>query len=89
MPEIWTADVTFFYKQNAKEKEKKAKVKLFIVKAVIVKRIPLRFLLNEGDFYIRATRDMLAKTMLNELENDKNTGLKKFTITYNKLIEGL
>ena len=83
--EIWLADFTFYYKQSAKEKFANLPPSTFIVKDIITKRIPVRFVLNEGLSYGRATKGLLIK-FLSELENDPATGLKKFTITYTKKI---
>lgn len=85
MTEIWLADFIFYYKQSAKKKYANTPASTFTVKDVITKRIPVRFVLNEGLSYRRATKGLLIK-FLAELENDPTTGLKKFTITYTKKI---
>lgn len=57
---------------------------------VVTKRIPVRFLLNEGIAYHRAIRDVFKNpnnvTFLKTLKVDKETGLKKFYITYTKFL---
>jgi hypothetical protein len=83
--EIWLADWVFTYKLRAKEMRAGITAPTFTVNDVITKRIPTRFLLNEGESYKRATEDML-KTFYSSLEDDKETGLKKFKIIYTKKI---
>lgn len=85
MTEIWTADFTFYMKLSAKEKMKGHSHAKFVVSDVITKRIPTRFIINEGLSYNRATDGML-KEFMSRLEDDKETGLKKFTITFIKKI---
>ena len=86
MTEIWTADFTFYYNLSAKEKRKGISAPTFTVKDVITKRIPTRFIINEGESYIRATKDLINDTFMSSLENDPATGLKKFTIRFTKKI---
>ncbi len=86
MIEIWLANFEFYFKLKAKEKKMGMTVgPTFIVKDVITKRIPVRFILNEGESYRRATKDFL-KYFAASLEDDPQTGLKKFTITFKKKI---
>lgn len=85
MIEIWLADFVFYYKQSAKEKYTNTPASTFIVKDVVTKKIPTRFIINEGLAYNRAIKGMLIK-FLAELENDPTTGLKKITITFTKKI---
>lgn len=87
--ECYLANWTFYKKQSAKEKDKKLAVITHTIEGVITPHIPLRFLLNEGIAYKRATRGAVIQSMMSELENDKITGLKKFTVTYTKKIQGL
>lgn len=79
--EIWLSNWTFY----EKVKEKGMKPTEFVVRDVVCKRIPTRFILNEGLAYNRATKDLM-KTFMNILEDDKATGLKKFTIQFTKKI---
>jgi hypothetical protein len=83
--EIWLSDWSFYGKLSPKEKAKNTKPSVHVVKDVIVRRIPTRFILNENLSYRRATNHMM-KTFLSTLEEDKETGLKKFTITFTKKI---
>ena len=70
MTEIWIADWVFYYKQTAKQKYDKIPVKKYVLKDVVCKRIPLRFLLNEGkDKQVK--RNIPDKT-LSQLENNFN-----------------
>ena len=85
MIQIWLADFTFYYKQTPVEKYRGLPATTFIVKDVITKRLPLRFLLNEELIYKRITRDML-DGFFKYLEDDPEIGLKKFTVNYIKKI---
>ena len=86
MIEIYLADWVFYFKLNAKEKKMgMTSGPTFVVKDVVTKRIPVRFLINEEESYNRATKDFL-KTFTAALEDDPQTGLKKFTICYTKKI---
>lgn len=75
--EIWIADWEFHYKQNAKEKFAQLPVEKHIVKDVVCKRIPVRFLINDG-IDERVKKGILPK-MLSQLEDD-------FKIIYTKKI---
>jgi len=78
MIEIWLADFHFYYKKEGGT---------FIVRDVITKRIPTRFILNEGLAYDRATKDFDSmKTFVGTLQDDPATGRKKFTIKFTKKI---
>ncbi len=59
--------------------------KLFGIKNIITKRIPIKFILNEGLSYQRAIKHF-SKTQFQELENNRLTGFKKFTIQFTKKI---
>ncbi len=72
-------------KLSAKEKAKGISVATYTVKDVITKRIPTRFILNERLSYRRATKK-LGVEFAKDLEDDRNTGLKKFTIVFTKKI---
>lgn len=73
--EIWLADFTFYTKDEGER----------IVPNVVCKRIPMIYQLKEGLCYNRATRKFM-KHEYNELINNKDTGLKKFTIKYKQFI---
>lgn len=77
--EIYLADFHFYFKKSNEK---------YIVKDVITKRIPTRFILNEGLTYKRAIRGMqeVGSKFLATLQDDKETGLKKFTIHFTKKI---
>lgn len=75
--EIWIADWVFTYKQTAKEKYAKLPIEKHTVKDVVTKRIPLRFLINEG-LDIRVKKNILPK-VLTQLEDE-------FKIIYTKKI---
>lgn len=81
MTELWIADWIFYHKKNKWDK----KEKYIIVRDVLTKKIPLVHLLNDRLQYNRAIRGLEPKT-LESLEDDKNTGKKKFTIEYTKKI---
>jgi hypothetical protein len=66
--EIWIADWEFYYKQTAKEKFAKAPIGKHTVKDVVTKRIPLRFLINDG-IDMRVKKSILPKTLI-QLENN-------------------
>ena len=85
MAQIYLADWTFYFKLNSLERERGIKQKTYVVKDVVTKKIPLRFILNDMDSYHRATRGMLS-TFMHTLQDDRNTGIKKFTIKYTKKI---
>lgn len=75
--EIWIADWVFNYKQTAKEKFAKIPIEKYVVKDVVCKKIPLRFLINEG-LDIRVKKNILPK-VLTQLEED-------FKVIYTKKI---
>ncbi len=85
MTEIWLADYIFYLKMSAKEKAKGNSATTFVVRDVITRKIPTRFVINEGLSYRRAIKGMLIK-FLAELEDSPETGLKKFTIKFTKKI---
>lgn len=87
--QIWSANWTFYKKQTAKEKKDDVPVITFTVENIVTPYIPVRFVINEGDAYKRAIRGNVVASMMGDLENNKETGLKKFTITYVKQIQGL
>lgn len=83
MTEIWLADFIFYFKMSSKEKRSGASAHTYTVKDVVTRYIPTKFVINEGLSYKRATKGML-KNFLSDLEDDKSTGLKKFTIQFTK-----
>lgn len=85
MIEIYLADWTFYLKQSGKDKLNSVPVRTYIIKDIITKRIPLIFILNEGMSYYRAI-NQIPDSFLKTLQNDENTKLKKFTITFTKKI---
>lgn len=85
MIHIYTANWIFYFKQSPKEKERGKKVKTLVVRDIVTKKIPVQFIINERDSYNRAISKMADKT-LSTLEDDRTTGLKKFTIEFNKKI---
>lgn len=85
MTEIWQTDWIFYTKLSASDKAKGMKPIEFVVRAVVCKRIPVRFILNEGIAYKRTLKSILPKT-LDILEEDRYTGLKKFKIKFIKKI---
>lgn len=87
MIEIWLADWLFYYKQSPKEKAEGIKPSVFLRKDIVTKKIPTRFILNEGLSYERATHDFDdMKKFIAGLQDDPVTGLKKFTIQFTKKI---
>lgn len=85
--EIWLADFIFYYKLTPKEKAEGVTPSVYVVKDVVTKKIPTRFLINEKLSYARATtgfENMVNFT--NTLQDDPTTGLKKFTIQFTKKI---
>lgn len=81
MIEIYTADWTFYYIQNAQQKADKVAPREIISKDVVTKRIPIQFIIEEKLAYKRAI-SIFSDTELTFLETDKATGLKKFKIKY-------
>ncbi len=81
--EIWSATVIFYLKN----KDKKSQLAPIEIKGpeVITKRIPLKFIINDGLIYKRAIKNYGEKTLL-ELVVDPDTGNKKFKLIYNKKI---
>lgn len=79
--EIWIADWIFFIKQSVKEQNKKEIQQTYTMKDVVTKRIPPRFLINEGT-YLRTIK----KIPLKILERLEGKEIKKFKIIYNKKI---
>lgn len=83
--DIYLADWTFYIQVSAKERAEGVQPVKFIARDVITKRIPARFILNDGLTYKQAIRG-ISKTLYATLENDRSTGLKKFTIQFTKKI---
>lgn len=77
--QIWLTEWTFFNLDGtefiAPDEDSK----------VVCKKIPLRFIINEGLCYGRAIKNLSITTM-KTLQDDKKTGLKKFKIKYIKFI---
>lgn len=85
MTEIWNTDWIFYSKLSSKERAKGVKPMEFIVKDVVCKRIPTRFIINEKLAYSRAVKRILPKT-LEVLQDDPVINLKKFKIQFIKKI---
>ena len=83
--EIWETDWIFYTVQSEADIYNQVPVVEFKVEGVVCKRIPLRFIMNEGMCYDRAISN-LSITTLKTLQNDKESGLKKFKIIYKKFI---
>lgn len=86
--QIWSTDWIFYTVQTIKEIRDNVPAKEFIVRDVVCKKMPIRFILNEGMCYARAVKDLSITTM-NTLQDDKVTGLKKFKIIYKKYISNV
>lgn len=78
--EIWISDWVFFYKQNPTEKYNKAPVKTFVIKDVVCKRIPIKFLINE-ERDIQVKKNILPKILATLEDNFKIIYTKKIGIT--------
>ena len=80
--DIYSARFTFFSQTKKKVDKKFVFIeKRHVVENVVCKYMPIKFLINEKTAYKRALRDF-SDSFVKELENDKQTGLKRFTVKY-------
>ena len=87
--EIWSTTFVFYIRAKKNKKKEILPEAEYKVEGVICKRIPVQFLLNEGLVYKRAIKNLLKDSdstvgLMNTLVDDKETGLKKFKIIYDK-----